>query len=263
MLNREEILEKAYNDCLKEMYAKSQPSAKWDIILEAYKEGIIGKNEKIYERHYLSQDEFLYIRDKYKKAYGIKDHWKDDVEVVEDYLNKGGFKSAYIPEEIDEDGFKHPGYRCAEKVPPIKELILNYLNEHPEQSTNEETANNITKIVMDTIKECKNFYKLNREEEWFDCNIALGASPNCNKETVKKWWKENKNKDITIEERNPILFWYRDNEYTDDEMEFEFGSKNWKEIVDKEWEDEKAEKKRKNDELIAELKKKLEEKEDE
>ena len=43
-------------------------------------------------------------------------------------------------------------------------------------------------------------------------------------------------------------------EYTDEDLISEFGSDNWKEIVDKEWEEEKAEKKRKKEEELKALK---------
>jgi hypothetical protein len=131
MLDRKEIIQRAFDDCMREMYAKSQPEADYDNLIQEYKDGKIGKDERIYDRHYLSQEEFLYIRNKYKEAYNIKSHWKDDIEVLEDYLNKGGLKDKYIPEKKDPDGFVHPGYRSSEKVPPLKdqidEVITNFL----------------------------------------------------------------------------------------------------------------------------------------
>lgn len=253
MLTREEVLNRAYHDCMAEMYAKSQPEADYDNLLEEYRSGKIGKDERIYERHYLSQDEFLYIRDKYKSAYGIQSHWKDDVEVIEKYLEEGGHKDKYIPDHTDKDGFTHPGYRGYENVKPIRDQIFNALSEDVSSGRRSQLADYLTQIVMDTIKDCKNYYRFDREEDNFDCSIALGASPTSNPESVKKWWKENYNKDIEIEERNPRLFWYKDNEYTDEDMEYEFDSPNWKEIVDKEWEEEKAERKRKLEEAEAAL----------
>lgn len=252
MLDREKILDKAYHDCMYEMYAKAQPEADWDNMVEEYRAGKIGKDERVYERHYLSMDEFLYIRNKYKSAYGIKSHWKDDVEVVEDYLKNGGNKDKYIKDYDDEYGH-HPGYRSYEKVPPIVEQIGDCLTKYTLSSITEEIANEITNIVLENIKNCKDFYRFDREEESFDCNIALGTSPTSNPETVKKWWKENYNQDIEIEEHNPRLFWYRDMGYTDEDLVEEFESENWKEIVDKEWEEEKAEKKRKEEEALKSL----------
>ena len=250
MLDRKEILNKAYHDCMHEMYAKSQPEADYDNLIEEYHQGKIGKDERIYERHYLSMDEFLYIRDKYKEAYNIKKTWVPDIEFLEKLLKEGGLKDKYNPEVIDEDGFKHPGYRSAEDVKPLKDQISDIIKEFDSSEAAQEIGEIIYNKVIDTIENYKDFYRFDREADDFDCNIALGASPTCNPETVKKWWKENYNQDIEIEERNPRLFWYRDMEYTDEDLAEEFDSENWKEIVDKEWEEEKAEKKRKQEESL-------------
>ena len=258
MITREDIFERAYHDCMKEMYAKAQPEADYDNLLEEYRTSKIGKNERIYERHYLSMDEFIYIRDKYKKAYNIEKTWEPNIEFLEKLLKEGGLKDKYNPEVIDEDGFKHPSYRTAEDVKPLKDQILEIMNEFDCSDVAKEVGENIYNKVMDTIKEYKRFYRFDREEDDFDVNISLGASPCTNAETVKKWWKTNYNVDIEIEERNPKLFWYRDNGYTDEDLAEEFESENWKEIVDKEWEEEKAENKRKQEEALKALEKEYE-----
>lgn len=261
MLTRDEILSKAVHDCMCEMYAKAQPAADWDNIIEEYRTGKLGKEDRVYDRHYLSMDEFLYIRDKYKTAYNIKRTWRPDIEFLEELLTKGGLKDGYVDDWIDDEGNKHSGYRSAEDVPSLKDQISNLLNKYngtkaAVEDAKDELTKDISNLVMETIKNYKNFYRFDREEDDFDCNIALGASPTSNAETVKKWWKENYNQDIEIEERNPRLFWYRDMEYTDEDLAEEFDSENWKEIVDKEWEEEKAEKKRKQEEALKELQEK-------
>ena len=153
MLERKEIIQRAFDDCMREMYAKSQPEADYDNLIQEYKDGKIGKDERIYDRHYLSQEEFLYIRDKYKDAYNIKSHWKDDIEVLENYLNNGGLKDKYIPEKKDPDGFVHPGYRSSEKVPSLKEhirrIIDNYLENKELNQTRQELTDDIVNKVMD------------------------------------------------------------------------------------------------------------------
>ena len=90
MLDRDEILKKAYHECMAEMYAKAQPSADYYQLLEDAKNGKISKDERIYERHYLSHEEFKHILGKYKDAYNIRSHWEDDIEVLEKYIKEGG-----------------------------------------------------------------------------------------------------------------------------------------------------------------------------
>ena len=238
MLDRKEILSKAVHDCFKEMYAKAQPSGDWDQIIKEYETGVRGKDERVYEQHYLSQEEYIYILEKYLDAYNIRTQWKEDVGIVEEYLNDGGLKDKYIKDYTDKNGDFHPGYRSTEKVPPIKTQILKYLDKRNKSSENEEIAMALHKIVMKTISECKNFYQFDREESSFRMTVALGASPCSNVETVKQYWKEKTGEDIVIEERNPKLFWYQDMGYDDEDMAYEFDDPNWKETLDKEWKDE-------------------------
>ena len=264
MLDRKEIIQIAFDDCMREMYAKSQPEADYDNLIQEYKDGKIGKDERIYDRHYLSQEEFLYIRNKYKEAYNIKSHWKDDIEVLEDYLNKGGLKDKYIPEKKDPDGFVHPGYRSSEKVPPLKDQIDEVITKFcggkkPDQ---ERLVDNLMKTIMGNISNCKDFYKFDAEESSFDCNIALGASPSGSMKNVKEWWKENYNVDIEIEERNPLLLWDQDY-YGDDfeEIMEEEDGPDWKEKWDKKWKDQVAKKKAEQEKKLEELRKQIEQEE--
>lgn len=254
MLNRRDIIKRAIHDCMIEMYRKAQPSADFDQIIEDYKAGKIGKDERVYERHYLSQEEFSYIRDKYKDAYRINEEWKPNIEVLEKYLVEGGLKDKYIPEEVDEDGMRHPGYRSSEKVSALKPQILAIMKEFDCSEVAQEVGEKIYDKVMETIKNCKEFYQFDHEGRDFDIAVALGASPTSNPETVKKWWKENKGIDIKIEEHNPLLFWEQD--YYKDEfeevMKDEYGE-NWKEIKDKEWKEEVAKKKKEQEEKFKEF----------
>lgn len=243
MLSREEVLEKAVHDCYKEMYAKAQPSADWDQIIKEFDEGKRGKDERVYEQHYLSSEEYQYIVDKYIESYGMQTHWKNDIEVLEEYLSNGGSKDKYIPDKYDDEGnlieTHHRGY---EKVPPlfehVKEIICDKYDGNIE--TANDVAQKVTDKVMELIATCKDFYRFDREESSFKISCALGASPTSNPEIVKKYWKEKTGEDIQIEERNPKLFWYLDQGYTDEDLAYEFEDygENWKEALNKEWKDE-------------------------
>ena len=247
MLNRRKILDEAYERCMEEMYLKAQPSASYKELVEGVKNGTIIDNSEnpLYDRYYLSYDEFKYILDKYIKAYRIQEEWHDNIELLEKYLNEGGTKDKYIKAYTDEDGNYHPGYRGYETVPPIKKQITELLM-HNINGEYVELGDKITEIVMDNIRCCKEFYRFNREESSFSASIALGASPTSNPDTVKEYWKS-QGVDIEIEERNPILFWERD--YYGDEFEEvmidEYGD-NWKDIWDKKWQKKIAKKEKKS-----------------
>ena len=236
MLDRKEILEKAYHECMTEMYAKSQPSADYNQLLKDAKNGKIGKDERVYERYYLSHEEFKHILGKYKEAYNIKSHWIDDIEVLERYIKEGGSKDKYIESHTDENGNYHPGYRSYEKVKPLKEQLSDVLEEY--SLYDENMHNKLYDTVTNIIDTCKNFYRFDREESSFDCSVALGPSPNSCAEAVIQYWAH-QGVDIKIEERNPLLLW--DMDYYGDDfeevMKDEYGD-NWKEYWDNKWKEE-------------------------
>ena len=262
MLDREEILVKAIEDCFREMFAKAQPMADWDNLIAEYKAGKIDekKDGPVYDRHYLSQEEYIYILNKYLEAYHIGSEWKEDIELLEDYLKNGGSKDKYIDSYTDENGNYHSGYRGYEKVAPLKEHIENILYKYID--TEEETSgavNAITNKVMEIIKTCKEFYNFNTDEMKFRNTLAMGASPTSNKETVKKWWKDHYDVDIEIEERNPLLFW--DQDYYGDNFEEVMEEENgpdWKERLDKKWKDDIAKKEAEREKRLKELQEKYE-----
>lgn len=263
-LDRDEILGKAVDDCLREMFAKAQPEADLDNINAEYKAGKIDekKDGPVYDRHYLSHAEFDYILNKYLKAYRVEAEWKDDIKVLEDYLNKGGHKDKYIKDWDDEHGH-HPGYRSYEEVPPLKEHIRQIIDDYLENKELNQTRNDmtedITNKVMELISTCKNYYSFNVDEQKFRNTICMTCSPCGDIQTVKKWWKDHYDIDIEIEERNPLLFWEKDyyGDSFEEIMEEEDGP-NWKEKWDKKWKEEEAKKKAERDKKLAELKKQIE-----
>lgn len=258
MINKEKILEEAIKNCMREMYKKAQPSEDWDHIVYKYQSGEIGKNEIVYDRYYLSQEEFTYILNKYLHAYRLEDKWPEYVEVVEKYLRDGGLKDYYVPEVILEDGSKQPGYRTAEKVPSIQESIYEILNSKKPDEDNYILSKKIADKVLENIKLCKEFYKFGRrDEDAFRVNVSLGASPTCNPKTVIEYWKS-QGKDIDIEERNPLLFWEKDEygEEFESIMEEDYG-KDWKELWDKKWKEEVKKREEEQKKKIEELEKQL------
>lgn len=218
MLNRDVIFQRAYDECLTEMYAKAQPSADYHQLIQDVKEGKIVDSDKdpIYARYYLSEAEFKYILNKYIDAYGLNETWTSNIEVLERYFSGEGRKDIYIPEKVDEDGFKHPGYRSSEEVPHIKDSIEGVLADIIPNENICAIAKDISKTIFEYINNCKDYYRFDREEQNFSAGVALGCSPTSNKETVIKYWKE-RGIDVEIKDRNPLLLW--DIDYYEDEFE--------------------------------------------
>ena len=256
MLDRKDIIEQAYNECLTEMYAKAQPPADFKALLEECKNNPSKRNENFYEHHYLSQAEFNHISEKYMGAYGIKEHWNSDIEILEDFLNKGGLKDKYIESRTDEYGHYHPGYRGCEKVAPIASQIQEILKtEIGEGNVTDKISNKITECVMNTIKDCKHFYHFDREKSSFMTSVALGCSPTSNPQSVIDFWKS-QGVDIDIKEPNPLLLWDRDfyGDKFEEVMEDEYGE-NWEEYWNNKWKERQAsleeERKKKFEELYS------------
>lgn len=230
MLDRKQILKQAYHDCMKEMYAKAQPPADYDQLLKLAE---AGENAEIYKRHFLSVEEFRYILNKYIKAYKIKESWIPNMELLEEYLREGGHKDKWIESHTDENGNYHTGYRGYEDVLPLNKQILDIISKYGLGEG--EMYKEICDTVFNTIKDCKNFYKFDRENSDFSCSIALGASPISDPTTVKEYWKS-QGIDLDIEIRNPLLFWEFD--YYEDTLDYmmseEYGE-HWREYWDSKW----------------------------
>lgn len=174
-VSRKRVFNEVVDMCLEEMYERSQPEDSYEALCTEYELGKFDDKVRIYEQHYLPQEEFEFIREKYKNAYGFKEHWHQDVDVLLRDLNEGGLKDGY---EVDENGC---GHRKAEKTPKLTELI------------GEENA----KKVIELIEDIRDFYRFDREEYEFDlATTILTATPTSNKDTVREFWKEATGKDI-------------------------------------------------------------------
>lgn len=242
MLTRDKIIDRAYQECMTEMYAKAQPSADYNAIVAGVKAGTITDTDKnpVYARYFLSAEEFNYILRKYIKAYRLNNTWHSNVDVVRRYFDGKGAKDVWVDGKTDSDGYKNPGYRSTESVPHIKESFKRLLNNEIEGSvTVDKLATILSQEVFDYIYNCDNFYRFDREESNFSASVALGASPTSNPDTVIKYWKEH-GVDVDIQWRNPLLLWEMD-EYGDEFEEYmmeEYG-KDWEKYWKDEWEKRK------------------------
>lgn len=177
MLTRNDVLSKAIHECLVDMYRWAQPSIDIDKLIESgFKDS---EENPLYKRHYLSQDNFIYLRDSFKIAYGVEDDWNDTFELLIDYLVKGGMEDDYKSATKD-----RPAYRDYKKVPPLDTLI----------------GKEATDKCIEHIKKCQNFYcGHSRESNQFD--MALGvSSPNSFAEAVEDYWHKNGRPDFIIKD---------------------------------------------------------------
>ena len=198
MISRQDILQEAIHKCLVEMYRWAQPSINIDELIESgFKDS---KENPLYKRHYLSQDNFIYIRDSFKTAYGIVDDWDDTFDVLINYLVEGGIEDDYKPSTKD-----RPGYRDYKKVPSLETIV----------------GKEATDLCLTHIKKCRDFYKGHcLEVNQFDVTIALGVgSPNSCAKVVEDYWHEHGKPEFKIVEYNisDVIYGERDFEEMSDE----------------------------------------------
>lgn len=179
-IDGDNVVQECIINCLQEMYKWAQPSLDFkDFYKKLQNHEIVeDRDSPTYTHHYLSNDNFIKIKDHYLTIYNFKPYWKEYCDVIEEYLFKGGLRDIWIKEK---DG--RPGYRSSEPTKPI----TSFLNKDDSDK------------ILSLLKDCSNFYRFDRNYNDMAAAIALGASPTCNKETVIEYWKSH-GKDIKIED---------------------------------------------------------------
>lgn len=190
MVNRNNIITKAISECFIEMYKWAQPSINLEEYInnpELIKEN---NNDKFFDRYYLSSDNLKYIVENYIRAYHIGNDWKDNIDLLLNYItSKDSVKDTYIS---GKDG--SPGHHGYESITPLQYITNDY------------------EKVMSLINICKKFYSRDPELEKFNFTIFLGASPSSNKEKVREYWINHGRPDFTIKEFNIEDIIYSENE---------------------------------------------------
>lgn len=187
MITRKDILRECVDRCIDEVYKWAQPSVDMKELRELAAKGEWKDDpeDPLYKHHYLSQENFEYIKKLYLEAYGLFDYWKDSIDLLLENLKNGGLRDIYIPDvgKPGDDNWS-PGYRSSEKVKPLPALIG---QEHSD-------------IVLKTIEDYKDFYRFGgKDVTSVNFLICLGSSPTSNKQAVIDYWKS-KGEDVQIED---------------------------------------------------------------
>ena len=220
-ISRDEIIWEIRQRCMKEMYAKAQPSEDYDKIWAYYEQcKKEGKDaERVYDRYYLSQEEFKYIEEKYLELYKLVNEFNDHCDILIRDLKDGYSKDKYIKEYTDKNGNWHPGYSSYSHLPSFEKQLFKYLKKKviPE-STAESLSKEIAKMVIKFIEDRKNFYRFNIDENKFRFNVTLADSPTSNPQTVIDYWKsQGKDIEIDLRKHSQDYFWSEENGYLEEE----------------------------------------------
>lgn len=182
MIDRRDVINKAINDCYIEMYKWAQPSINLEEYInnpELIKES---DDDKFFERYYLSFDNLKYIVKNYINAYHIGNDWKDNIDLLLNYIISKD-SVTYISER-----------REYELITPLQDITNDY------------------EKVISLINTCRKFYNRDPELEKFNFRIFLGASPSSNKERVKKYWINHGRPKFNIKEFNIEDIIYSEND---------------------------------------------------
>jgi hypothetical protein len=229
MLTRSDILSKAVDSCMKELYSYVQPRVEWEdfigqnkmysnkyLLWEKTKDldpNYIGKSlvecigPRPYEFYYLPKDILKDIIDNYVYVYKIDNQQNllDIIEILKNYC-----KEPIIDKWIEgENGF--PGHRGYEHPDNLEKEITKILG--PEAEDNPYHVHKICDKFFEFLDMAGNFFNWNRDLNSFNTTIYLGYSPNSSKEAVIKNWKEYRNKDIEINEEQMKKDYYGEEDY--------------------------------------------------
>ena len=250
MINRDDVLSKAVDDCLKELYTLVVPKITWEEFKkecknysnrfqtwENFRKAQIKKDEfpqewehqkivhpnwenksitecigpRPYEFYFLPREIMKDICDSYVHAYKI-DNQQELLDTIETLKNycKKPIVDKYIDDWTDKTGFHHPGYRSYDHPDNLEKEITKILG--PEAEDNPYHVHKICDKFFEFLDMAGNFFNWNRDLNSFNVSVYMGPSPNSYKESVIKNWKEYRNQDIEIDEEQIKKNYYGENE---------------------------------------------------
>lgn len=222
-MTRHEVLSKACDNCIKELYSFVQPHVEWmDFKKECkkyskkYKEWENLKERpdileycgpRPYEFYYLPKEIMKDVCDSYVYAYRIDQQQEllDTIEILKNYC-KEPIVDKYINDWTDKYGNHHPGYRSYDHPDNLSLCLMNLITDSNLNLGNNtgtdivNLANKLQDKFFEFLDMAGNFFNWNKDLNSFNMTVYLGPSPNSNKEKVIENWKKYKNQDIVIDE---------------------------------------------------------------
>lgn len=193
-MTRNDVLNIAVENCLKEAYSWALPAITWeDFVTECKNYKAESNLPKPYEFYYLPYDIFKDIQDSYVYAFNLdsQQQFLETIITLKSYCMKP-IVDKYIKEYTDEYGY-HPGYRGYEHPDNLETELFKLTN-------SKEKAEEIRNLFFKFLDMAGKFYNRNYSLNSFKMSVCLGVSPSTNKQTVIKNWKKYRNTDIEIDE---------------------------------------------------------------
>ena len=232
MLTRSDILGKAVDDCMKELYSYVQPHVEWEhfvgqnkmystkyLLWEKTKDvnpNYIGKSlvecigPRPYEFYYLPKEILKDIVDNYVHVYRMdsQQNLLDIIEILKNYC-----KEPIVDKWIEGENELDPGHRGYDHPNNLEKELIEICDQHSHEPVN--MAKEIQNKFFEFLDMAGKFFNWNRELNSFYQSVYLGCSPHSNKDIVIKNWKEYRGKDIEINEEQIKKEYYGDDEELD------------------------------------------------
>ena len=211
MKTRDEVLSQAAEDCLKDFYKYAVPKVSWEDFLKENQEYTKKYNEweklenrppikefcgpRPYEFYYLPSDILKDIALSYVPVYRM-DHQQELLDTIE--ILKNYCKEPIVDKYIEREG-DQPGYRGYDHPNNLEKELIEICDQHSHEPVN--MAKEIQNKIFEFLDMAGNFFNWNRDLNSFNMTVYLGPSPNSNKQAVIDNWKQYRNKDIEIDEK--------------------------------------------------------------
>jgi hypothetical protein len=192
---RSNIISRAIEECLKDLYSYAKPHIEWDdFLLENKIYNTKKEGPAPFEFYYLPKEILENIVESYAAAYNLdkQQNLLDTIEILKEYC-KNPIVTKYI---AGENG--NPGYRGYDHPDNLEKQLTDLI---PDSGfSKSDIAESIQNKFFEFLDMAGKFFNWNRDLNAFNTTIYLGVSPCSNKETVIKNWKKYRKQDIEIDE---------------------------------------------------------------
>ena len=231
-MTRSEVLSKAVDECLKECYKYVLPKVTWEEFIEenrkysnkcklwkSYNRAKESQDitwqewQRIYpewegksmyecagpkpfEFYYLPKDILKDIVDSYIYAYSIdnQDTLLNTIKLLKEYC-----ESPIVDKWIEREG-DNPGYKDYDHPDNLEKELYKYLDSNF-NGVEYENVKAVKDLFFKFLDMAGGFYRWDGELNSFNMSVYLGPSPNSNKKAVIRNWKQYRNTDINIDEK--------------------------------------------------------------
>ena len=249
MINRNDVLSQACDECMKELYSFVQPSVEWEDFVKACK--LYTKCYKEWDTYNRAYNDRKNNPEKWEKLRKLYEKLDWENKSINECIGPRPYEFYYLPKEIMKDiceSYIHaykidhqqelldtietlknyckepivdkwierngdePGYRGYDHPDNLEKEIQKLIQEYNSSDVSKEISEKCCNKFFEFLDMAGNFYNWNRDLNAFNTTVYLGPSPNSNKEAVIENWKKYKGKDIEIDEEQIKKEYYGEDE---------------------------------------------------